>query len=208
MEAGAMTSIVAIEHMTLDGVYQAPARADEDTRNGFAHGGWSNAGNDARMQEVIGRYMIGGWSLLAGRITYEDLYEGWAVRQPSSPMTQALTTVRKFVASRDAGYELRWDNSTLLAGEAVETVRRLKQSHDRPLILFGSGSLLRSLMRDALVEEVVLMMHPLILGEGLRLFETGSALSKLRLSSQATTETGVAILTYACAATHGPVLIS
>ncbi|TIT77791.1 MAG: dihydrofolate reductase [Mesorhizobium sp.] len=190
-----MARIVAIEHLTLDGVYQAPARADEDTRNGFAHGGWGNPGSDRKMQEVIGHAMAGGWSLLAGRTTYEDLYEGWVVRQPASPMTKALTDVRKFVASHDPGYEPRWENSTLLAGEAA--MRQLKQAHDKPLVMFGSGKLLRALMRHGLVDELVLMVHPLVVGEGFRLFEPGQAPSTLKLLSQVATETGVAILTYA-----------
>ncbi|RWD64246.1 dihydrofolate reductase family protein [Mesorhizobium sp.] len=192
-----MPRIVAIEHLTLDGVFQAPARADEDTRNGFAHGGWSNPGSDPTMQEVIGRAMAGGWSLLAGRTTYENLYEGWAVRQPDSPMTRALAGARKFVVSHDAGYEPRWENSTLLAGEAAETVRALRQGHDKTLVMFGSGKLLGALMRNGLVDELVLMIHPLVLGDGLRLFEAGLAPSTLKLSSQVVTPTGVAILAYA-----------
>src|SRR2546423_1307114 len=94
--------VVAIEHLTLDGVYQAPARADEDQRDGFKYGGWSVATDDPQMQEVIGRYMTDGWSLLVGKTTYDDLYQGWQVRQPSNPITQALTNAQKFVVSRDA----------------------------------------------------------------------------------------------------------
>ncbi|TPJ41594.1 dihydrofolate reductase family protein [Mesorhizobium sp. B2-7-1] len=191
-----MARVVAIEHLTLDGVFQAPARADEDTRNGFAHGGWGIPGSDAQMQEAIGRAMAGGWSLLAGRTTYEDLREAWAVRQPASPMTRALTGAQKFVASHDAGYEPRWENSTLLAGDAGEAVCALKQGHDKALIMFGSGKLLRALMRHGLVDELVLMVHPLVLGEGSRLFEPGQAPSTLKLSSQLSTAAGVAILTY------------
>ncbi|TPI19763.1 dihydrofolate reductase family protein [Mesorhizobium sp. B4-1-1] len=192
-----MARIVAIEHLTLDGVFQAPARADEDTRNSFAHGGWGIPGSDPQMQEVIGRAMAGGWSLLAGRTTYEDLHEAWAVRQPASPMTRALTGAQKFVASHDAGYEPRWENSTLLAGDAGEAVRALKQGHDKTLVMFGSGKLLRALMRHGLIDELVLMVHPLVLGEGSRLFEPGQTPSAPKLSDLVSTATGVAILTYA-----------
>ncbi|MBZ9761550.1 dihydrofolate reductase family protein [Mesorhizobium sp. CA8] len=192
-----MTRIVAIEHLTLDGVFQAPARADEDTRNGFEHGGWGIPGSDPKMQEVIGRAMAGGWSLLAGRTTYEDLHEGWAVRQPANPMTRALTGAQKFVASHDAAYQARWENSTLLTGDTAEAVRELKQGHDKTLVMFGSGKLLRALMRHGLVDELVLMVHPLVLGAGSRLFEPGQGPSTLKLSGQIATATGVAILTYA-----------
>ncbi len=191
-----MARLVAIEHLTLDGVFQAPARADEDMRNDFGHGGWGIAGSDPKMQEVIGRAMAGGWSLLAGRTTYEDLHEAWAVRQPASPMSGALAAARKFVASHDAAYRPGWENSTLLAGDAGETVRALKQGHGKTLVMFGSGKLLRVLMRHGLVDELVLMVHPLVLGEGSRLFEAGQPPSTLTLSGQAATATGVAILTY------------
>jgi dihydrofolate reductase len=112
-------------------------------------------------------------------------------------MTRALTGARKFVASHDGGYEPRWENSTLLAGDAGEAVRKLKQGHDKTLIVFGSGKLLRALMRHGLVDELVLMVHPLVLGEGSRLFEPGQAPAALKLSDQVSTATGVAILSYA-----------
>src|SRR5689334_20887200 len=138
--------VVAIEHLTLDGVYQAPARADEDQRDAFKHGGWSTA-TDApgTTQRVIGQHMQSGWRLLVGRTTYEDLYEGWHVRQPDSPMTEALTNVQKFVASRKSNYKPAWDNSTLLEGEATGAVSELKAAGGTPLIVFGSGVLVRSL---------------------------------------------------------------
>ncbi|MDX8480666.1 dihydrofolate reductase family protein [Mesorhizobium sp. VK24D] len=152
------------------------------------------------MKDIIGRYMTAGWSLLAGRTTYEDLYEGWVVRQPSSAMTQALTGVRKFVASYDPGYEPRWENSMLLAGEARQTVLELKATHDRPVIIFGSGRLVGSLMQGRLIDELVLMIHPLVLGKGLRFFDAAPALARLKLADQAATDTGVAILIYSRAA--------
>lgn len=158
-----MASIVAIEHLSLDGVYQAPARADEDTRNGFKHGAWSRASDDPQMQQIIAKYMKGGWSLLAGTTTYQDLYEGWHVRQPSHPMTQALTQTHKFVTSRNAAFQLPWENSTLLAGDATTTVAKLRGEHTKTLIVFGSAVLVRSLMQRGLVDEFVLMIHPLVL---------------------------------------------
>jgi dihydrofolate reductase len=188
--------VVAIEHLTLDGVYQAPARHDEDTRDGFKNGGWAMAGNDPKMQEVIGKYMGDGWSLLAGSTTYEDLYEGWPKRQPSSPMTQALTSVQKFVACHDSNYKLPWENSTLLAGDATGTVAKLKKEHDKTLVIFGSGVLVRSLMQHSLIDEFVLMIHPLVLGEGCRFFDDKTPFTKFKLTGVVTTDTGVMVATY------------
>jgi len=192
--------VVAIEHLTLDGVYQAPARQDEDARDGFQYGGWSIAGSDLKMQETIGGYMVGGWSLLAGRTTYEDLFEGWSVRQPSSPMTKALTNVRKFVACHDSNVQLPWENSTLLAGEATEAVAKLKKEHDKTLVVFGSGILVRSLMKHDLVDEFVLMFHPLVLGKGRRFFDQDTPFTKFKLASESMTNTGVVVAKYQLAA--------
>lgn len=188
--------VVAIEHLTLDGVYQAPGRSDEDIRDGFKHGGWAMAGDDPKIQEVIGKCMGGGWSLLVGRTTYEDLYEGWPIRQPSSPMTQALTSVQKFVTCHDFNYKLPWENSTLLTGDATETVANLKEEHDKTLVIFGSGVLVRSLMQRELVDEFVLMIHPLVLGEGHRFFGDKNLFTKFKLADAITTETGVMVATY------------
>jgi dihydrofolate reductase len=148
------------------------------------------------MQESISRYMKGGWSLLVGRTTYEDLYEGWQVRQPSHPMTSALARTQKFVATRDANRRLPWGNSTLVAGEATETVAKLKREHDKTLVIFGSAVLVRALLQRGLVDEFLLMIHPLVLGEGLRLFDQGTALTKLKLVDEVRTKTGVMVVTY------------
>jgi len=192
--------VVAIEHLTLDGVYQAPARQDEDVRDGFQYGGWSIASSDPKMQETIGNYIAGGWSLLAGRVTYEDLFEGWSVRQPSSPMTKALTNVQKFVACHDSDAQLPWENSTLLAGEATEAVAKLKKEHDKTLVVFGSGMLVRSLMKHDLVDEFVLMFHPLVLGKGRRFFDEDTPFTKFKLASESMTNTGVVVAIYQLAA--------
>jgi dihydrofolate reductase len=187
--------IVAVEHLTLDGVYQAPARADEDQRGGFKYGGWSVADDDPEMQKVIGQHMASGWSLLVGRTTYEDLYEGWHVRQPSSPMTQALTNAQKFVASRDASYKLAWKNSTLLSGDAAESVAKLKKEHDKTLVIFGSGVLVGSLLRRRLVDDLLLMIHPVILGQGRRFFDE-LPFTKMTLADNMKTASGVMVSTY------------
>ena len=175
--------VVAVEHLTLDGVYQAPGRPDEDTRDGFRYGGWGSvAGNDKKIQEAMSRHMDGGWSLLVGSTTYEDLYEAWPARQPSHPMTKALTNVQKFVASHNPNYRLPWENSILLEGDATDAVAKLKKKHDKTLIIFGSGVLVRSLMQQDLIDEFLLMIHPLVLGEGRRFFDSNTSFTKLMLT--------------------------
>lgn len=188
--------IVAIEHLSLDGVYQAPARADEDTRDGFLHGGWAIPRSDVKMQQAMGKSMANGWSLLMGRTTYEDLFEAWPTRQPDSPMTRALTSTQKFVVTNNPGYPAAWQNTTILPGDAAETVARLKQEHDKALIIFGSGILVRTLIRQKLLDEMLLMIHPVVLGEGRKLFTPKILRSELKLTETSTTDAGVIIASY------------
>ncbi|RNJ42373.1 hypothetical protein B5V01_28400 [Mesorhizobium erdmanii] len=194
--ANAPSTIIAAEHLSLDGVYQAPARTDEDNRGGFKHGAWTVGDHDPALEEVVGKHMSGGWALLAGRITYEDLYEGWHVRQPDSPMTKALTNVQKFVVTRNASYRLPWENSTLLAGDPRANVAKLKKTVGTPLIIFGAGELVRSLMQDNLIDTFILMIHPIVIGEGRRLFDDTVVFTKLELADKLITETGVIVGTY------------
>jgi dihydrofolate reductase len=191
-----MGKVIVIEHLTLDGVMQAPGHPDEDSRDGFQHGGWANRSQDPAMQEVIGTHMSSAWSLLAGRTTYERFADYWPKQAPN-PFTEALNRVQKYVASTTLTEPLPWQHSTLLKGDAAVAVARLKEDLDENLVVFGSGVLVRSLLPRNLVDEFVLLIHPLLLGSGRRLFpSSGSDLFAFRLIDSATTATGVMIGTY------------
>jgi dihydrofolate reductase len=190
-----MSKVVAIEHVTLDGVMQAPGRADEDTRGGFAHGGWGQANTDEVMGRVMGERMTKEGSLLLGRRTYEDFYGFWP-HQTDNPYTEVLNNTRKYVASRTLQEPLSWSNSTLLEGDAADAVAELKAQSGDDIGVLGSGELVRSLMRRDLVDELVLMIHPLVLGTGRRLFDETDEFLALRLVDNVTTTTGVLIATY------------
>lgn len=191
-----MGKIVAIEHVTLDGVIQSPARPDEDTRDGFDKGGWgAERASDPALQKIIGARMGTSWSLLVGRITYKDLHDHWT-KQPPNPMTDALNRVQKFVASNMLGEPLPWQNSILLSGGVPTSVADLKREHDRTLVIFGSGVLVQSLMRHDLVDEFVLQVHPIVLGRGRRLFPEGGVPASFDLQEATTSETGVVIGTW------------
>jgi dihydrofolate reductase len=190
-----MSQIVVINHLTLDGVMQAPGRPDEDTRGSFEHGGWANAGNDEVMGRVMGERMTGG-PLLLGRRTYEDFHSFWP-EQTDSPFSAALNNVSKHVASTTLSEPLEWSNSRLLGGDVAAAVRELKAQSAADITILGSGELIRSLMPHDLIDEWVLMIHPLVLGAGQRMFGEGPALGALRLLDAVTTTTGVLIGTYA-----------
>jgi dihydrofolate reductase len=190
-----MSKVVVINHLTLDGVMQAPGRPDEDCRGGFEHGGWATPYGDEVMGRVMGQGMARGGALLLGRRTYEDFAAFWP-NQRDNPFTPVLNERRKYVASRTLREPLPWVNSTLLEGDAADAVARLKREQDEDLAVLGSGELVRSLMRRALVDQYTLTIHPLVLGSGRRLFTDGGAFASLRLVDAITTTTGVVIATY------------
>jgi dihydrofolate reductase len=192
-----MGKVIAIEHLTLDGVMQAPGGVDEDPRDGFRHGGWaSDRGQDPAALNVMGERMSSAWSLLAGRTTYEQFAEYWP-KQPPNPFTEALNRAQKYVASTTLTEPLAWQNSTLLRGDVADAVARLKADLDENLVVFGSGVLVRSLMPHGLIDELVLLIHPLVLGSGRRLFvESGPGLPALELAESTTTKAGLVIAAY------------
>jgi dihydrofolate reductase len=187
--------IVVINHITLDGVMQAPGRPDEDTRGGFSHGGWAVPGNDEAMVRAIGERMAKpGRCLLLGRRSYEDMLAAWNAR--GGPYKDALNTAPKYVASGRSATRLDWPNSTLVHGDVPAAVAELKQNAGGDLVIMGSGQLIRSLLPHELIDEYLLMIHPLVLGSGQRLFERGDHIGKLRLVSSIPTTTGVILATY------------
>jgi len=187
-----MSKVVVFTNLTLDGVMQAPGRPDEDRRGGFEHGGWATP--YAAMAQA-GNSMANTSALLLGRRTYEDFYTVWPNRT-DNPYTAVLNNIQKYVASTTLSEPLSWSNSTLLKGDAAEAVARLKEEPGKDLVVMGSGELVQSLMRHNLVDEYVLLIHPLVLGSGRRLFADGGAFAALRLVDTKTTTTGVVIATY------------
>jgi dihydrofolate reductase len=189
-----MRKVSVTNNMSLDGVMQAPGRFDEDTRGGFEHGGWALPYNDEVVGRVMGEGMAKTGALLLGRRTYED-FAGYWPRQTDNPFTDVLDNIQKYVASTTLTEPLPWQNSTLLHGDAAEAVARLKEQPGPDIAILGSGELIQSLRSRNLIDEYVLLIHPLILGTGHRLFPDGPE-SGLRLSNSVTTTTGVVIATY------------
>ena len=128
-----MSNVVVINHLTLDGVMQAPGRPDEDQRGGFEHGGWAMSNNDAVMGSAMGERMGQSSALLLGRWTYESFAAFWP-KQKDNPFTEALTNSQKYVVSTTLEEPLSWGNSTLLKGDAAESVARLKEQTSRNLV--------------------------------------------------------------------------
>jgi dihydrofolate reductase len=189
-----MARVVVFNHVTLDGVMQAPGRPDEDRRGGFDHGGWAASRMDSEMAGAAARSMAQSTALLLGRRTYQDFADFWP-KQKGNPFTEILNKAQKYVASRRLKEPLPWSNSTLLKGDAAAAVARLKKKSGKDLVVLGSGDLVQSLMRRNLIDEYILMIHPLVLGSGRRLF-TGGAFAALELAEARPTPSGVLIATY------------
>jgi dihydrofolate reductase len=188
-----MSRIVAFESVTLDGVMQAPGRPDEDRRGGFENGGWAAPYADPMMWEHMSSG--GSGALLFGRRTYEDFFSVWP-NQPDNPFTPVLNTTLKHVASRTLEEPLPWDNSHLLEGDAADAVAALREQLGGDVVILGSGELVRSLLPHGLIDEFVLLIHPLVLGTGRRLFDEGVPPTAFDLVESKATKTGVLIATY------------
>jgi len=182
--------------ITLDGVMQAPGRPDEDRRGGFRHGGWAAPYADTVMAQAAAEGMTGGGAMLFGRRTYEDFAKVWPTMPAENPFTRFLNEVPKHIASRSLRDPLEWNNAKVLYGDATRSVARLKLDAKTDIVILGSGELTRSLMPHHLIDEYRLLIHPLVLGEGLRLFSDNASYLKLRLKSTTVSTTGVIIATY------------
>lgn len=186
--------VVVVNHLTLDGVMQSPGRADEDTRGGFGHGGWAVGADDEALMRAVGERMRGA-ELLLGRRSYDDMLGSWNER--GGPFKEALNAMPKHVASGDAEAEVRWPNSELVHGDVPTAVRELRDREGANLVVMGSGELIRSaLLPHGLVDEFLLMIHPLVLGEGQTLFGAGGDPVSLRLIEAEATASGVIVAAY------------
>ncbi len=188
-----MSNIIVFTNLTLDGVLQAPAGPDEDRRGGFEHGGWAAPFGAMQSQEV-GESLPGFDALLLGRLTYENFYGYWP-HQKESPFSEILNNMQKFVASRTLQEPLPWMNSTLIKN-VPEEVAELKAQPGKNIVVMGSGDLIRSLMQHKLIDRYVLLIHPVVLGSGRRLFADGSTVANLQLVDAKKTANGVVVATY------------
>jgi dihydrofolate reductase len=193
-----MRKLIVDEWMSLDGVVQAPAGAEEDSDGGFARGGWHLRYFDELAQDWVVEGFEDPGGFLLGRRTYEILGAYW----PSAPeeeqaIARPLNTLPKYVASRTLTEPLGWHNSTLLRGDLAEAVTALKQEEGKDLRVIGSSQLVQELFRHDLVDELRLMVDPVLLGGGKRAFPDDGILRSLRLVDSRVATTGAILATYA-----------
>ncbi|MGW0584312.1 dihydrofolate reductase family protein [Streptomyces sp. NPDC002920] len=193
-----MGKLVLTSFVTLDGVYQAPGGPDEDTRGGFAHGGWSFPYGD----DDFGRFMGGVFdqvgAFLLGRRTYDIFSAFWPkVTDPADPVAGKLNALPKYVVSRTLT-DPAWEGTSVLRGGGglVKEITALKENTDGELQVHGSGALAQSLFAQDLVDTVHLLTFPVVLGSGLRLFADGAVPTAFRHAGGRTTDAGVSVQTY------------
>jgi dihydrofolate reductase len=190
--------VVINEFMSLDGVVQSPGGADEDPEGGFAHGGWSMPYFDPEaMGAVIDEGMTTVDALLFGRRTWQGMAAAWPDRA-GDPYADQMNAVKKYVVSRTLSpQDLTWDNTTLLsADDALGDIAALRDSDGGDLLIWGSASLARALLAAGLVDEMTLMIEPILLGGGKRIFPEDGTARPMQLIKSVTAATGVQICTY------------
>jgi dihydrofolate reductase len=197
-----MRKVIVNEFMSLDGVAQAPGGAEEDTDGGFAHGGWHmQYMEDEPTQQWVLRSIVEADGFLLGKRTYEIFAAFW----PNAPdeervVAEPLNSKPKYVISRTLADPLEWENSTLVEGEVADAVAALKQEYAGDLHVIGSTELVRTLIEHGLVDELRLMIDPVVVGGGKRIFPDDGELRPWRLVDGQVTSKGAILATYAPAA--------
>ena len=186
-----MRKVVATELVSLDGVMEKPEE-------------WAFSYSNDEMEEANASGMVASDAMLLGRVTYEEFAAFWPYQdRTEQPYTDYLNNTPKFVVSTTLEEPLEWQNSTLIKGNVVEEIAKLKQQPGKDIGIVGSGTLVRSLLRDVLLEELTLVVHPIVVGSGKRLFEEGGGQKALNLVDSKTFGTGVLYLTYRPARDEG-----
>jgi dihydrofolate reductase len=191
-----MRKVIVSEFVTLDGVLQAPGSPDEDRSGGFGAGGWQPRYLDAAVGRAVADGLAAAGGLLLGRRTYELFAGFWPEAPADDPLAALLHGLPKYVASTTLREPLPWANAHLLRGDVGQAVGALKEQDGRDLRVLGSGELVRTLLERDLVDEYALMIHPLVVGGGKRLFRDGTPPASLRLVGSTTTSTGVLLVSY------------
>src|SRR5512135_3757445 len=187
-----MRKVIVLEHISIDGVIQAPGGPDEDTSGGFAHGGWASPYSDAILGAALRRQMNMPFDLLLGRKTFEIWASYWPQHADAWP---GVSTATKYVASNTLTSSA-WQPSVFLNGDIAEKVAKLKQQPGPDLNVWGSGTLVQTLMKHDLVDAFWLMIYPITLGSGKRLFADGTIPAAFKVTESKVTSKGVMVVNY------------
>lgn len=190
-----MRELNVVNFVTLDGVMQGPASPDEDRSGGFEHGGWAGRYLDEDWGRFASKGMAAGGALLFGRVTYEKMEAHWPNQPDEDPIAAKMNNSTKYVASNTLN-KVTWRNSHLIKGDAGAEIATLKEESPDDITILGSGNLIQTLMQHDLIDSYTLLLCPLVLGTGKRLFREGEPKTPLKLVESRPTSTGALILVY------------
>ena len=187
-----MRNLIVLEHISIDGVIQAPGGPEEDTSNGFAYGGWSGPYSDEILGAALGKRMNSPFDLLLGRKTFDIWEQYWPKHADEWP---GVNTATKYVAS-NTRTSSQWQPSVFLGGDIAEKVLKIKQQPGPDLHVWGSGNLLQTLIKQDLVDVFWLMVYPITLGDGKRLFADGTIPAAFKVTESKVGSNGVIVVNY------------
>ncbi len=187
-----MRKVIVLEHISLDGVIQAPGGPDEDISGGFAYGGWIAPYADAILGTLLRRQMNRPFDLLLGRKTFEIWASYWPQHADAWP---GVNTATKYIASNTMTSH-EWQPSVFISGDIAEKVTKIKQQPGPDLNVWGSGHLLQTLIKHDLVDVFWLMIYPITLGSGKRLFADGTIPAAFKVTESAVSPNGVIVVNY------------
>lgn len=192
-----MRKIITTTFVTMDGVMQAPGGPEEDKANDFKYGGWQYGKLD---DEVSGKIMNGWFSqpfeLLLGRVTYDIFASYWPKAQTDQNVAVPFNATKKYVVSHDVNFNATWNNSTVVSGDVVAELKKLKEMDGPNLWVWGSGNLIQTLLKENLIDQMIIMTHPVTIGSGKKLFEDGTQPAEWKLVDSTVTTKGVIFATY------------
>jgi dihydrofolate reductase len=190
-----MRKLVVQTFVTLDGVMQAPGGPGEDPSGGFQYEGWLPPHFDEAVGEQVSQWFTGAEDFLLGRTTYEIFYASWPKMVSDDPVSQGLNFKPKHVASRTLT-SVEWETADLLGDDVPGAIRELKEKGDGELQVHGSAGLIQTLLAEDLVDELRVMVFPVVLGQGKRLFGEGTIPRTWRVTSSSTSPSGVVMTAY------------
>ncbi|MDW7661784.1 MAG: dihydrofolate reductase family protein [Bacillota bacterium] len=187
-----MRKIIVLEHITLDGVIQAPGGPDEDNSGGFAHGGWITPYSDETLGALLRGQMSKPFDLMLGRKTYEIWAPYWPRHKEAWPEVNRAT---KYIASNTMAVG-EWQPSVILSGDIAEQIKQIKEQDGPDIHVWGSGDLIQTLLSHNLIDQFWLMIYPITLGSGKRLFADGTVPAAFKVTESVVTPSGVIVVTY------------
>ena len=190
-----MRKIITTTFLTLDGVMQAPGGPEEDTSDGFAYGGWQAGWGDEVTRKIIIDFMTAPFELLLGRHTY-DIFAGyWPLHPEIELVAKPFNSTRKYVVSHEPK-ELSWNNSTLITGDVVAEIKKLKELDGPDLWVWGSGNMIQTLLKNNLIDQMHIFIHPVTIGSGKKLFAEGTMPATFKLIDSKVSSDGILCATY------------